>query len=392
MKWFDDVKKYYVYRALIKRFALPVIVLFMVNQGLSIEQIAIIAAVSKLISVVLEVPSGAIADSLGHRRALVIAALFQGLAMALYLGGTFWWIFAGSIVYWGLGTLMTGTLDALFYERVRELGRAKEYQKLEGRAVSVAHGLGIVAMALAGIAYAFAWWLPFAVGVLQFVLAAVVIGSFTQAKRPRSVAKFEGWMGWIHHFPVAWKALWTNKKLLWMTIANAVIVGSFFATAEFEPVILERASLAVVFFGFFYAGKRILAVPSAPLVHRLTSKVSAPMYIFVCGVFSALHILVVPMLHSAYTLVATFLVGTLMGIAMGIAVLDYSNQLIRGSSRATTLSFQNLSINLIQVGLIGIIGALGSVLAIEMTFGWIGFGTLLLVFTSCGMLARAYRA
>ncbi len=203
----------------------------MVDVGLSVEQIAIITIAGWATSTILEVPSGAIADYIGHRWALVYASIFQALSMALFLGGTFWWILAGSIVYWGMGTLMTGTLSALFYERLQELGRVKEYQKLHGRAVSVAHGFGIVSMALAGLAYAIAWWIPFVVGIGQFILAALVIATFNEAKRPTSVAKFEGWFGWLHHFPVAWKAFRDNKKLFWITNVNAVIVGSFFATA-----------------------------------------------------------------------------------------------------------------------------------------------------------------
>ncbi len=144
-------------------------------------------------------------------------------------------------------------------------------------------------------------------------------------------------------------------------------------------------------FGFFYAAKRVLAVPTAPYIHRITDKISAPAFLFICGVLSSLHILAVPLLDGAYPLMATFLAGTVVGIAMGVAVSDYSNQLIKGSSRATTLSVLNLTRSIFSIGLVGIIGYFGNILPIEMTFGWIGLGTLVLVFCSCAMLARAYR-
>ena len=63
----SDVKKYYVFRALLKRFILPILILYGLDRGLSLSELSIIAAVGSVISFVLEIPSGAIADRFGHR-------------------------------------------------------------------------------------------------------------------------------------------------------------------------------------------------------------------------------------------------------------------------------------------------------------------------------------
>ena len=98
-----DVKKYYVFRALLKRFILPILILYGLDRGLSLSELALIAAVGSVLSFVLEIPSGAIADRFGHRRTLVVSMLGQALSMLLYLGGSFWWILMGTALYFGFG-------------------------------------------------------------------------------------------------------------------------------------------------------------------------------------------------------------------------------------------------------------------------------------------------
>ena len=392
MKWFDDVKKYYAYRALIKRFVLPILVIFMVDQGLSIEQIAFITAVCWAAGAIMEVPSGAISDTLGHRRALVLGSLFQGLGMALYLGASFWWIFAGSFAYWVGGTLMTGTLSALFYERIKELGREKEYQKLSGRATAVSHGFGIVSMALASLAYVFMWWLPFVIGIVQFIAAAAVIGTFTPAAQKKSVSKEEGHASLWGHFPVAWKAFRKQKALFWLSVFNALIIGGMFAMIEFQQIVLENAGLAVALLGSYYAVKRLVAVVLAPNVHVFTKHFKAPQLMMLMGMITAAHLIVIALLSNPYAIALVFMVGAATGIIIKVAVSDYSNRLIEKGSRATTLSMKNFLMNVVMILFTFVIGWVSSVLSIESIYGWAGVLMAILLVIGFGPLARSYKS
>jgi len=114
MKRLDDIKKYYIFRALIKRYPLPIIALFMIDVGVSVEQVALIFTVSAVLELIFEVPSGAIADAIGHKKSLLISMSGQAIAMALYLGASFEWVFAGYILYYVSGSLMNRITFAHF--------------------------------------------------------------------------------------------------------------------------------------------------------------------------------------------------------------------------------------------------------------------------------------
>jgi len=90
MLWFDDIKKYFVFRASIKRFVWPILVIYMLDIGLSVSDVAVIAVCGHVVSLLLEIPSGMISDTLGHKKTLVLSLVGQALSMLLYLGGAFW--------------------------------------------------------------------------------------------------------------------------------------------------------------------------------------------------------------------------------------------------------------------------------------------------------------
>ena len=114
MRWRDPIGRYYFFRGLLGRVYLPILVIYMLNRGLSVGQVALISTLAFAASFIFEVPSGAIADHIGHRRTLIISLLGQALAALCYLGGTFPLILAGSVGYMTAGSLLTGTGEALF--------------------------------------------------------------------------------------------------------------------------------------------------------------------------------------------------------------------------------------------------------------------------------------
>lgn len=65
------------------RFYYPVFSILFLDYGLTIEQFAILNAVWAGTSIILEVPSGAMADVLGRKRLLVLSSIFMVLEMAL---------------------------------------------------------------------------------------------------------------------------------------------------------------------------------------------------------------------------------------------------------------------------------------------------------------------
>jgi MFS family permease len=201
MKWFDDIRKYYLYRGLIKRYVVPILSIYLLDQGLTLEQIGITIAVATGIQLVFEVPSGTLADLIGHKRSIALGCLGQGVSMLLYivLDG-FVGMMIATVTYWVTSTLMTGTHDAILYELLERRGEAQKYKTYYGRAFAFANILSAALLATSAFVYVWNPTVPFLIGIAQFVFAAWLISSLSDVPETHSVKKEEGYAGFLKSF------------------------------------------------------------------------------------------------------------------------------------------------------------------------------------------------
>lgn len=354
-----DVKKYYVFRALLKRFILPILILYGLDRGLTLSELSLIAAVGSVISFVLEIPSGAIADRFGHRRTLVLSMLGQALSMLLYLGGSFWWILFGTATYFGFGCLMTGTAEAFFFERLQKLGLIDQHAKLYGAGKGFATAVSVVSMLLAGVFYEIAWYLPFLIGVLQFVGAAFVISSMGETRDEISVQKKEvGQITMLTHLGSAFAEVWKRPELFWMIVTSSLIIGPLFAVGDFQQAVMSDVGITASAIGFVYALKRTLSVFVQGSTHRLMKLVQPPMFLLVCALIMIVHYIGMGLIEHPWFLLAPLVIGSLSWVGLDVALNDYINRSTETTSRATLLSVSNFVrsfISLLVIGLFGLV-------------------------------------
>jgi hypothetical protein len=360
-----NILKYYAFRSLIKRISTPILVIYMLDIGLSLGQIATVAAVGSIMSIIFEVPSGMLADTFGHKATLIISCIGKVAVVLSYLGGTFAWILAARIGYSFFGALFSGTADALFFEYLQEEGRADEHKKLAGKAKGIAYQFGIISMLVAGAAYTFAFWLPFALEVVQFILAAVVIYSFAAPKKAVNVSEKEGFWYFLSHFGVSSRQILKNRMLAWLVIVSALIQGVILATIEFRQVLYTDVGLIALYIGGIYALNRFVAGIAAPFTHVLTDKFSVSQAITGLGWILILHLVIVSVTKSPLVIIFGMLLGAAARIVLNVATNDYANHLSTNGSRATLLSMNSLIQSLVAALMAGVFGYVMHVLGVS---------------------------
>ncbi len=372
MKWLDDIKKYYIFRALIRRFVWPILILHMLNVGVTVEQVAIITALGYIVGVLFEIPSGAVADVIGHKRILVLAMIGQSISMLLYLGGSFWWMLAGTMLFFFAGSFLTGTHEALFYELLIKLGRTNEHQKFVGRARAAAGAVGIIFMLSISAIYVWLWWLPFIIGFAQFILAAIVISTFGKTKQNILVKEREGFMKTVFHFKQASKQIRSVPLLYWIIITQSLIIGISVGAIQLHQVIFKDIGLAVILFGVVYALKRVMALVFSPLAHVFSKWFSAPTFFLINAVIMVFHFLVIPLTSNAIIIVLVILLNSASINVMKVVSNDYTNILIPSGSRATALSISNLAQGILIALVAWVMGWLSQFMEIRMIYGILG--------------------
>jgi MFS family permease len=101
---------------------LPFLVLTPVARGLELGSVGAIFAVHSTVLIVLEVPSGALADSLGRRRVLLVGAALTAASLAAFAVAQSVPAFMASVAALGAGrALISGALEAWYVDSLRAL-------------------------------------------------------------------------------------------------------------------------------------------------------------------------------------------------------------------------------------------------------------------------------
>ena len=114
----------------------PVLILYYTANGLNSTQIFTIQAAFHLSVLLLEVPSGYLADVIGRRKTLIVAGIFMPLGLAVYTIGRSFPVFVLAELTLAVSISMRSGCDsALIYDSLSQLGRQGEYKHIEGRAI-----------------------------------------------------------------------------------------------------------------------------------------------------------------------------------------------------------------------------------------------------------------
>lgn len=107
--------------------------LLFADHGMSTGQISLLFAIWSITSFLLEVPSGAWADTVSRRGLLVLSGVLLTAGFALWTAAPSFTGFAAGFVLWGTsGALASGTFEALLYDDLAARGASSTYPRILG--------------------------------------------------------------------------------------------------------------------------------------------------------------------------------------------------------------------------------------------------------------------
>jgi MFS family permease len=156
----------------------PVYALLFADAGLSTAEISLLLVLWSAVGIVLEIPSGAWADTVSRRGLLCASALVYAAAFSCWVLFPTFAGFAAGFVLWGLsGALSSGTFQALAYDELAAVGARHRYARVMGLGTT----LSLAGMALATLlaaplvavgGYALAGWASVGVCLVLLAVAA----------------------------------------------------------------------------------------------------------------------------------------------------------------------------------------------------------------------------
>ncbi len=171
---------------------IPVVVLFTLDRGLTLVQFGAVASVQGLVVLALELPTGALADSIGRRRVLVIASAVSIVSTAIYLSATNPTAFLVAFALQGIyRALDSGPLEAWYVDATLAADPTAPIERglsAAGMVLGVSIAVGAVVagglVALGGVGPVDALAVPIVVSLAMQVVALVAVAVLMTETRP----------------------------------------------------------------------------------------------------------------------------------------------------------------------------------------------------------------
>jgi len=369
----SNIWKFYLFQILTGlTFFVPIIVLFWQTNGLNLTQVMILQSLFALAVVVLEIPTGYFADIFGRRKSLIFAASFLALGSFAYsLGYNFYqFLIAEILLAFGV-SLVSGTDSALVYDTLKDLKQEKLYKKIWGNAIFYY----LIATSIACVIGGFIGKINFRwtfYAMLPFMILLIPLSfSLKEPKRHKFIFKRDYL---FELFKILKVSLIKNKKIRWLIIYSAIIVGFNSAVLWFYQPYFKLSGLDIFYFGFVFAAFNIVAAISSKYAHQIEEKIGPKYSLFMLVVLVGVSYFLMSNFIYLFSFSFAFLQQFVRGFSKPV-ITDYINKLTSSDIRATVLSAQNLVGKLFYAAIIPFAGWFADVYTLTQALTVLGITT-----------------
>jgi MFS family permease len=322
---------------------MPIVVPFYESNGLSMKDIMVLQAVYSVAIVILEIPSGYLADVIGRRKTLIIGAMFGTVGFTTYsLSFGFLGFLVAEIIL-GIGqSCISGADSAMLYDSLLEKGQAKKYTRFEGRITSIGNiaeaSAGILGGLLAGITLR----APYI--AQSFVAFIALPAAITLVEPSRKVPLIKASL--MEVVRIARFALFIDRPLRRNILFSAITGTATLTMAWFAQPFFEYTRIDIAWFGLLWTTLNLTVALTSYNAHRIEKKLGQTRSILLISLLIPLGYLALSRFHAPMGLLVLYLFYLIRGYATPV-LKDYINRITASNIRATVLSVRNFIIRLL---------------------------------------------
>lgn len=320
--------------------------LYWEERGMTIQMVVYTEIIFAVAIVLLEVPTGIIADKWGRKHMLVVSAFMGCCEFLILVFASEFWHFALVVFVAAIGSsASSGAEDALLYDSLLSAGKQQSFEKYLGRL----NALDITSTILAALCgsvlanrfdYGFNYWISLLsmVGSLLFTLslAEPVVKSDVDQDDPPIP---------IHTYITATVRFFRHHPDVCLVVLTGIVTGTAINFIdEFWQTYLDRLGFPVIYFGLFSATIFLLRLPGNMLAYLLKGVFSYRSMLTGVTAVLAAGFIYLSFIKDYSGLAAVMLICLAAGLIEPLAA-GYLHHRIESSMRATIGSFQSLGEN-----------------------------------------------
>ncbi|MFO7933896.1 MAG: MFS transporter [Bacteroidales bacterium] len=322
---------------------MPIVVPFYESNGLSMRDIMVLQAIYSIAIVVLEIPSGYLADVIGRRKTLIIGAVFGTAGFATYSvsHGFAGFLLAEMILGFGQSCI-SGADSAMLYDSLLEKGQEGKYTRYEGRITSFGNISEAVAGILGGLLAGISVRLPYLAQTAVSLIALPAAITLREPERKIALVK----TGFMEILRIANFALFRDKPLRRNIFFSAITGTATLTMAWFAQPFFEYSKIDIIWFGVLWTSLNLTVAITSYSAHYIERFLGRRRSILLIALLIPGGYLALGRFHAPTGLIILYLFYLVRGFATPV-LKDYINRLTSSHIRATVLSVRNFIIRLL---------------------------------------------
>ncbi len=240
---------------------LPIVVLFWQDNGLDMRQVYVLQGLFAISMVVLEVPTGMVADRIGKTTSLRLGIVVIFIGLIVYGLGHSFAVFLVAEILWALGAaLLSGADSSLLYDSLEALGRTREYTAREGRARAIQMASFAASNLVGGFVGAWSYRAAIWGSLIGPIVALVIVWSMVEVRPadPTSTVR-QAWREYRSLLGQTLRFVRRHDLVRWQIVFLSILsAGQTWLLWMYQPY-MEHVGLPVWAFGVAFAGFNLFA-------------------------------------------------------------------------------------------------------------------------------------
>ncbi|MFP3121830.1 MFS transporter [Ectobacillus funiculus] len=321
--------------------------LFWEQRGMTIQMVVYTEIIFAITVVLLEVPTGIIADKWGRKQMIVLSTLLECFMFLILVFATEFWHFAAAIFLAGIArSASSGSENAMLYDSLLQNGQEQAFEKYLGR-LNVCDFTAAIIAALCGsllasrYGFELNYWISFVSMLMSVCVSLMLVETAVKSKSDESTEIKEHIKASVRFF--------RKHPGVYLVVLSGMVTGAALSFIdEFWQLYLNRLEIPVLYSGLFSAAIMIVRLPGNIIAHVIKSRFRYRTILSGVTAIFAVGFIYISVIKDYTSLVAIFLICLLSGIIEPITT-GYLHHRINSSMRATIDSFQSLGLNVVLI-------------------------------------------